>query len=193
MNKKMSVLLGDAVQRRVTFLGPFGVGKSTALRAVSDIPVVNTDVLSGEQSADNPEKTHTTVGFDYGEWQFADGMRVGLCGLPGQSRFDAVWDALLPQSSGVVLWLFGNRANAVGEMRQWLEEVSARLPMARLAVAVTRLPEGFPDEALDPFRDCLADWHPLAPVLSADPRKAGDVRQAIAMSLASPLAPLGAA
>lgn len=193
MNKKMSTLLGDAVQRRVTFIGPFGVGKTTALRAVSDIPVVNTDVGSGERSTDNPDKQQTTVGFDYGEWQFSDGLRVGLCGLPGQSRFDAVWDALLPQSSGVVLWLFGNHPEPVREMRRWLEEISHRLPMARLAVAVTRMPEDFPDEALDPFRDCLAEWHPLAPVLSADPRKASDVRQAIAMSLASPLAALSPA
>lgn len=190
MSKNMNALLGDRVQRRVTFVGPFGVGKSTALRAVSDIPVVNTDVASRDACADDPDKYQTTVGFDYGEWQFPDGMRVGLCGLPGQSRFDAVWNALLPQSSGVVLWVFGNRPEAVREMRGWLDEIAARLPMARLAVAVTRLPEGFPDQALDPFRDCLAQWHPLAPVLSADPRRPGDVRQAIAMSLASPLAAL---
>jgi signal recognition particle receptor subunit beta len=183
-------LLGDVVQHRLAFVGPFGVGKTTALRAVSDIPVVNTDVWTHERVAGDAQKTHTTVGFDYGEWQFPDGLRVGLCGLPGQARFGAVWDALLPQSSGVILWLFGNQPHAVTEMCTWLDAIAARMPITRLTVAVTRLPPDHADELLDPFRQRLSDYHPLAPVLSADPRKASDVRQAIAVSLASPSAPI---
>jgi hypothetical protein len=42
--------------------------------------------------------------------------------------------------------------------------------------------------ALDPCGNALLDDHPLAAVLSADPRQAGNVRQVIAVSLASPAA-----
>ena len=186
-------LIGDSLSDRVTFVGPYGVGKTTALRAVSDIPVLDTDVpMTREQLGADSHKTHTTVGFDYGEWQFGDGSRIGLCGLPGQERFDAVWDALLPQSSGVVLWLFGDRpggsADGVAEMARWVSAIAARVPVVRLAVAITRLPAGFADSALDPYREALQAWHPMAPVLSADPRNAADVRQVIAVSLASPAA-----
>lgn len=185
-----SVLLGHVVRHRIAFVGPFGVGKTTALRAVSDIPVVNTDVWTRERVEGNTGKSHTTVGFDYGEWQFPDGLRVALCGLPGQERFEAVWDAMLPQSSGVILWLFGDRPQAVAEMCRWLDVIALRTPLARLAVAVTRLPPDHDDALLDPYRDRLADYHPLAPVLTADPRKPGDVRQTIAVALATPAAPM---
>jgi signal recognition particle receptor subunit beta len=191
MNRRAGPLVGDSVAHRITFVGPYGVGKTTALRAVSDIPVLDTDVpMTREHAASAPDKTRTTVGFDYGEWQFDDGTRVGLFGLPGQERFDAVWDNLLPHSSGVVLWIYGDRGPVVGvaEMRRWVEAVAARVPVVRLAVAVTRLPDDFDDELLDPYRAALLDYHPLAPVLSADPRQAADVRQVIAVSLASPAA-----
>ncbi|MEY4754555.1 MAG: hypothetical protein RJA44_2230 [Pseudomonadota bacterium] len=187
----LAPLLGNQTGHRIAFVGPFGVGKTTALRAVSDIPVVSTEVLTHERVAEVGEaKSHTTVGFDYGEWQFPDGLRVALCGLPGQSRFEPVWDALLPQSSGVVLWLFGNRPGSVAEMCRWLDIIGARVPVTRLAVAVTRLAPDHPDEDLDPYRLRLADYHPMAPVLSVDPRQAGAVRQVIAMSLATPPAAL---
>ena len=82
--RRSPALVGDAVANRVTFVGPYGVGKTTALRAVSDIPVLDTDVMmTRERAGSAPDKTHTTVGFDYGEWQFDDGSRVGLFGLPG--------------------------------------------------------------------------------------------------------------
>jgi hypothetical protein len=185
-----SALLGNIVRHRIAFVGPFGVGKTTALRAVSDIPVVNTDVWTRERVEGDTGKSHTTVGFDYGEWQFPDGLRVALCGLPGQERFEAIWDAMLPQSSGVILWLFGDRPQAVAEMCRWLDIIALRMPLTRLAVAVTRLPPGHDDALLDPYRDRLADYHPLAPVLTADPRKPGDVRQTIAVALATPAAPM---
>jgi len=185
-----SALLGHIVRHRIAFVGPFGVGKTTALRAVSDIPVVNTDVWTRERVEGDAGKSHTTVGFDYGEWQFPDGLRVALCGLPGQERFEAIWDAMLPQSSGVILWLFGDRPQAVAEMCRWLDIIALRMPLTRLAVAVTRLPPGHDDALLDPYRDRLADYHPLAPVLTADPRKPGDVRQTIAVALATPAAPM---
>lgn len=192
--RRPPALVGDAVANRVTFVGPYGVGKTTALRAVSDITVLDTDVMmTRERAGSAPDKTHTTVGFDYGEWQFDDGTRVGLFGLPGQERFEAVWDNLLPQSSGVVLWIYGDRGAAAGvaEMCRWVEAIAARVPVVRLAVAVTRLPAGFADYMLDPYRAALLPWHPLAPVLSADPRVAADVRRLIAVSLASPAALLG--
>ncbi|WP_024539004.1 GTP-binding protein [Comamonas badia] len=189
----MKVVLGHQTRHQVVFVGPFGVGKTTALRAVSDIPVVNTEASSGEATtlADSG-KTTTTVGFDYGEWTFPDGARVALIGVPGQERFNAMWDALLPQSSAVVLWLYGNRANALAECRFWLEALAVRKAVARLALALTRLPGDTPDHTLEPFRQLTGNYHPLAPVLTADPREPAQVMQAIMVALSTPYSPLQA-
>lgn len=189
----MKIVLGHHAKHQVVFVGPFGVGKTTALRAVSDIPVASMETASGEVAAlGDAGKTTTTVGFDYGEWQFPDGARVGLFGVPGQERFNAMWDALLPQSSAVVLWLYGDRASALAEGRFWLDALAARKAVARLAVAVTRLAADTPDHLLDPYRQLAERYHPLAPVITADPRDAGSVMQAIMVALSTPFSALQA-
>ena len=187
----MKVVLGHQTSHQVVFVGPLGVGKTTALRAISDIPVTSTEADSSEIAQLGPTaKTTTTVGFDYGEWAFEDGTRVGLFGVPGQERFNAMWDALLPQSSAVVLWLYGDHANALAECRFWLDALAARQAVTRLAVALTRLPPHTPDARLDPYRTLTSRYHPLAPVITADPRAPGDVVQAILVALSTPYSAL---
>lgn len=193
MNKPSPpIVLGHTTSHQVVFVGPFGVGKSTALRAVSDVPVVNTDVVSHELDgrALAEGKTSTTAGFDYGEWCFPDGTRVGLMGVPGQTRFEAMWDILLPRSSAIVLWLFGDRDPERLECQRWLEALARRKALSRLAIAITRMSDLTDDALLDPWRDMVAEYHPLAPVITADPRRPSDVMQAITMALASPYAPI---
>ncbi len=186
----LQVVLGHAIAHQVVFAGPFGVGKTTALRAVSDIPVVNTDVASSEVSpeARAQGKTTTTTAFDYGEWHFPDGTRVSLIGIPGQERFEAMWDATIPRSSAIVLWVYGDRDPRLQECTYWLDALARRKAVARLAVAVTRMPDGDTEAALGPYRELVSRYHPLAPVITADPRRAGDVMQSIMIALTSPYA-----
>jgi len=188
VTSRLQVSIGHRLDHRICFVGPYGVGKTTALRSVSDIPVVSTEVPTLEHPEPGSDKRTTTVGFDYGEWQLDDGMRVGLYGIPGQARFDAVWDFLLPSCDALVLWLFGDRADAAQQLQFWLDALMARSPEQghRLAVAITRLDAQADDGLLDPYRELLRPIHPFAPVLTADPRDPGSVRTAIAMALASP-------
>lgn len=180
------VLVGHTHSQRVAFVGPFGVGKTTALRAISDIEVVDTDVTTTERRTDLPDKTQTTVGFDYGELKLEDGQRIGLFGLPGQDRFDAVWRTVLPGASAVVLWIYGNNPHAARELEQWLRSLEGCVAMEILSVAVTRLPEGTDTElALAPLRQVLERFNPVSPLLTADPRQAEDVRLAVAIALAA--------
>jgi signal recognition particle receptor subunit beta len=192
--KPLKVILGHTTSQQVVFVGPFGVGKTTALRVISDIAVVNTDVASSEACA-NPDaqhegKTETTAGFDYGEWRFMDGSRVSLIGVPGQERFNTMWDVMLPRSSAIVLWLYGNREGQMAECAKWMQALAERKAIARLAVAVTRTPDGEAEQALAPYRELISRYHPLAPVITADPRSQSDVIQAITMALTSPYAPI---
>lgn len=186
----MQIVLGHAISHQVVFAGPFGVGKTTALRAVSDIAVVNTDVATDEATPEAVAqgKTTTTTGFDYGEWQFPDGTRVSLVGVPGQERFEAMWDVIIPRSSAIVLWLYGDTPTRLRDGNHWLQALAKRKALARLAVAVTRVPEGKTEETLKPFRELVERYHPMAPVMTADPRRPNDVMQAIMMALTSPYA-----
>ncbi len=188
--KPLQVILGHTTTHQVVFVGPFGVGKTTALRAISDIPVVNTDVQSSE--VDTTMQLHgkdtTTVGLDYGEWRFPDGSRVTLLGVPGQERFEAMWDTLLPHCSAIVLWVYGDRDPLLQETSKWLHTLAQRKALARLAVAVTRLPPNHADNALNPYRELVERFHPFAPVIAVDPRQANEVMQAVTIALTSPFA-----
>lgn len=176
----------------MVFVGPFGVGKTTALRTVSDIDVVNTDVSSTEIDGLTGVggKTTTTTGFDYGEWRFPDGAKVSLIGVPGQDRFEAMWDVLLTGSSAIVLWLYGDRDPNLNDCTKWLNTLAKRKAVSRLAVAVTRVPDKDTEIVLAPYRELIEQYHPLAPVITADPRRASDVLQVITMALTSPYSPI---
>lgn len=182
----MKQVIGHRIQKRIHFIGPFGVGKTTAMASVSDIPVAKMDVRSHEAKALNDVgKTTTTVGFDYGEWHMEDEV-VGLYGLPGQVRFEAVWDKLLPESTGVVMWLYGDRSDTQEQCAYWLDVLAKRDVLKSLVVAVTRLEADAAEPRLDALRTLVKPYHPYAPVMTADPRDRMSVIQAIAVAVSTP-------
>lgn len=185
---RTKIFIGQQIDHQIVFAGSFGVGKTTALRAISDIPVVNTDVQSLELTDLHRAsgKTTTTVGYDYGELRLPDGTAIALLGLPGQGRFHAIWDKLLKRDTGVVLWVHTGRDDAMQECQHWLNELEERKATAQLCVALTRLPTPTPETALSQYRQLVAQYNPYAPVLAADPRKRGHVLQTVTMAVGSP-------
>ncbi|HVJ62348.1 MAG TPA: hypothetical protein VM555_06505, partial [Tahibacter sp.] len=77
---------------KIVFTGPMGVGKTTAIAAISDEAPVSTDVFNTDREAF--DKALTTAGLDYGHIALDDGTAVRLYGTPGQARFRFMWDIL---------------------------------------------------------------------------------------------------
>lgn len=71
---------------RLIVTGTVGAGKSTFIRSISEIDVVDTDTLATDETALLKQKT--TVALDFGRLQFSPDMALHLYGTPGQSRFD---------------------------------------------------------------------------------------------------------
>ncbi len=92
---------------RLVVTGPVGAGKSTFIRSVSEIEVVDTDCQATDETADLKPKT--TVAFDFGRLQFGPEMALHLYGTPGQSRFDFMWDILIKQAHAYVLLVAAHR------------------------------------------------------------------------------------
>lgn len=185
----MMPVLGTPIPRQVSFVGPFGVGKTTAVCTVSDTRVSSTEVLSSALRArvgrpGRHLKTTTTVGLEIGEWQSPDGQKVSVVGTPGQERFDLVRKSAMPRSTGVVLWLFGHHDLALLDAELWLEFIAQEVPTSKLTVAVTRLEE--PRADLDGFREVVAARDGRIPVIAADPRERDSVVSVLHTALRLP-------
>lgn len=186
----MKPVIGTTLARQVAFVGPFAVGKTTAVRVISDTPVLHTEVHSSAAKTNIGKhlKETTTVGLDYGEWNGPDGLKVAVVGTPGQARFDTVRQSVMPRSSGVVLWLFGQHPEAELDCDLWLDCLGEELPMSKMTVAVTRLDEADTDRTIERFRSIVDGHDPQIPLIEADPRVRDDVAAVVMTALKMPAA-----
>lgn len=122
---------------KLVFAGPVGSGKSTAIRSLSDIDVVNTDARASD--AVQLIKKSTTVAMDYGLLSLADGTRVHLYGTPGQKRFDFMWEILTGDAFGLVLMLNANDPDPVADLYEYLESFREFVAKTGLVVGITHV------------------------------------------------------
>ncbi|MEA5552475.1 ATP/GTP-binding protein [Anabaena cylindrica UHCC 0172] len=114
---------------RLIVTGSVGAGKSTFIRSVSEIEVVDTDTRATDETALLKQKT--TVAFDFGRLQFGPDMALHLYGTPGQSRFDFMWDILIRKAHAYILLIAAHRAREFRHARKILNfmEERAQVPM----------------------------------------------------------------
>ncbi len=180
MTDKRKVVVGHQAAHQVAFVGPYGVGKTTAVRSLSNLPFVGTEVASTVPLAPRhvaEGKLTTTVGIDYGEWRSPVGV-VAIYGTPGQVRFRMNRTSALPRTMRMVLWCYGQNKYALEEAQEWLSYIGAAKLGGRLAVAVTRLDTaGGPP--LKQYRPMLDAVHGDIALVAADPRSGEDVAAAV--------------
>lgn len=85
---------------KIGITGTVGAGKTTFVRSISEIDVVNTDRVASDETA--LMKATTTVAFDFGRLTLNSGQILHLYGTPGQFRFNFMWDILMPKVHGYI-------------------------------------------------------------------------------------------
>jgi signal recognition particle receptor subunit beta len=94
---------------KIVIVGGFGVGKTTMVRAVSEIRPLSTEetMTQAGLGVDNTSavdgKSTTTVAFDFGRISLDERMVLYLFGAPGQERFWFLWDRLFAGTLGAVV------------------------------------------------------------------------------------------
>jgi len=168
---------------KVVIAGPVGVGKSTAVRAASDVPVLETEARPSDDT--RAMKASTTVALDFGVTRLDDTRAVHVYGTPGQKRFDFMWDILVGGSAGVMLLVDGSDPDASDGLDPYLDAFAPMLARRRFALGVTRLRPDAVEEGLARCRARLGDAGAEVPVLETDPRSRFDVLVLIRALLAT--------
>jgi uncharacterized protein len=146
----------ELVPLKVLVAGGFGVGKTTLVRSLSEIPPLLTEqgmttASIGVDEADAvPDKRTTTVAMDFGRITVDESLILYLFGTPGQSRFWFMWDELARGSVGAVVLVDLRRVDDCFPAIDYFE--NRRLPFV---VGVNRFPEA-DDYDEETVRDALA-------------------------------------
>ncbi len=100
---------------KLIIAGGFGVGKTTMVSAISEIPPLTTEaamtsVAAGiDDAGPVPTKTTTTVAMDFGRITVDAALRLYLFGTPGQSRFGFMWNELNEGALGAIVLVDSRR------------------------------------------------------------------------------------
>jgi signal recognition particle receptor subunit beta len=94
---------------KIVVAGGFGVGKTTTVSVISEIPLLTTEAAMTEVAAEIdrtghvPEKTTTTVALDFGCITIDEEIKLYLFGTPGQDRFGFMWQDLTQGALGALV------------------------------------------------------------------------------------------
>ena len=125
---------------KILITGPFGSGKTTFIKFVSDEQFSGNDVpTTGDLKQ---YKAMTTVGMDFGITHIDDELDVHLFGTPGQARFNFMWKIMSKGALGTIFLVDGASERALTEAKEMLK-VYRDMDDMKLVVGVSKqdLPE----------------------------------------------------
>ncbi len=155
---------------KILVSGPFGSGKTTFIKYVTDEQFSGNDVPTTGELA--KFKAMTTVGMDFGILHVDDDLDVHLFGTPGQARFSFMWKIMSKGALGTVFLVDGASERALTEAQTMLKAYQD-MPDMKLVVGVSK--QDLPDaKSLNDIAEMLDLGN--TPMFAVDAREEKDAR-----------------
>jgi signal recognition particle receptor subunit beta len=172
---------------KIVIAGGFGVGKTTAVSAISEIPPLTTEAAITSVAAqidstgEVPAKISTTVALDFGCITIDDDLKLYLFGTPGQDRFGFMWRDLSHGALGALVVVDARRIDDCYPAVDYFEKLD--MPF----VVAVNLFDGELTHAITDLRWALA-INDDTPLITFDARERLSVRDALLTLLRHALA-----
>ncbi len=118
--------------------GDVGAGKTTFVRAISEIEPITTDEAVTD-AATLLLKEYTTVAMDFGLLTVDEDLILRIYATPGQRRFSFMWDVLAENCFGLIFLADASRMDSVLETNDIISYFQQHYPEIPYIVCVTKL------------------------------------------------------
>ena len=156
---------------KLVIFGEVGAGKTQLITTLSEITTFETE----EKSSIDIGKEMTTVGIDYGRIQLDETSALGLYGVPGQERYQFLWDMVNSSLWGLVFMVKFVKPDDFEEdsFYKILDYFYSNGETTPCAVAVTHCENQDRDQVIQlnkKIQNSLAQKGRVVPVLTIDAR-----------------------
>ena len=165
----------NSKHNKIIVTGPVGAGKTTTIKTISDVAVVQTEAKASDETRE--KKANTTVAMDFGVINLDDGNKIHIYGTPGQERFNFMWDILTKGSIGLIILVDAQCKNVVDDLKFFLQQFAPMIEETAVAIGVNKSGQGA--ISLAELRKHMSPDQLKYPMFEVDARNKTDVSMLI--------------
>jgi len=157
---------------KIIFAGSMGSGKTTAIKSISEIEPISTEVTNNDTK--QSDKELTTMAMDFGTLTLSDDSKLLLYGTPGQERLSFMWSVIADGALGLIILIDNSISDPLANLDIYLKGFSGLVSQSNVVIGITKSDL---NHSLDvaAYHKHLKSKGLSLPVFTVDARKTEDV------------------